>query len=161
MTAELLMTKHRKQEGGFTLVELLVVILIIGVLAAVALPMFMHQRNAAVSKPIEQMGATVEEWVAKNPTLPLGSTGTYVPFDTFKASVQEEKKLTLPSLLGDDDDWLVKVVGGDTPGAAYTICAQMESSYSSSSSRRSSSYTTYSFDSTTGETSYNRNPNCD
>jgi type IV pilus assembly protein PilA len=41
------MSKLRTGEGGFTLVELLVVILIIGVLASIAIPSFLGQRAKA------------------------------------------------------------------------------------------------------------------
>jgi type IV pilus assembly protein PilA len=54
----------REDEGGFTLIELLVVILIIAILAAIAIPVFLNQRQKGWASQMESAlknAATAQE----------------------------------------------------------------------------------------------------
>jgi len=82
------------REGGFTLIELLVVVAIIGILAAIAIPLFLSQRdNAAVSggeAEVKNAATQIEVYYTENGSYPqtladanvnssAGVTMTYTP----------------------------------------------------------------------------------
>ncbi|WP_297082198.1 prepilin-type N-terminal cleavage/methylation domain-containing protein [uncultured Demequina sp.] len=68
-----------EKEKGFTLIELLVVIIIIGILSAIAIPVFLNQREKAVDTGIKSDLRTIaneaESYYVDNQAYPADASG--------------------------------------------------------------------------------------
>ena len=123
------MRMFRKDEG-FTLVELMVVVLIIGILVAIAIPVFnaasaSARRSACISN-LRTLDGAVEQWKAADPANDPGDWENLTDAkDALEDYVQDiDSSTTCP--LGDAYDVDVTEGEGGKAGTARFVCPNAE-----------------------------------
>ena len=118
----------KKNEKGFTLVELLVVVLIIGILAAIAIPFFLNQRQSAwegqVTSDLKNAVTAAETFASSNNGKFIASGTPATPLSTGTISDVDVKTTLVGNGFRPTDDVTVVIVPktlDGVAGAAYDL----------------------------------------
>lgn len=129
-------SSNRRSVQGFTLIELMVVVVIIAILAAITIPSYQEYARRAVASNAEQsifdLSMTLNKHKTRNfsykgfalnsdpMVLPLGSTGVAVKYQiTVRDGNDTSKPLTDSSVIG--RNWVIRAESKDSKNYSFLI----------------------------------------
>jgi prepilin-type N-terminal cleavage/methylation domain-containing protein len=114
--------RRAQEERGVSLTELLVVILILGILFAIALPSFLSQTSSAYDAGAEALASTAE---ITADSIAAGNGGNYTSITGPSVLAASEASIQTASGVG-SDAWLVAASGSST---GFTIDVEAADGY--------------------------------
>jgi prepilin-type N-terminal cleavage/methylation domain-containing protein len=117
-----MLSKFRKGRKGFTLIELMIVVAIIGILAAIAIPQYANLRkkgmHASAKSALTNLARAQDLYYNKQ--VESGAVGTYTMLPADLVSwYTPEAQVTVVITEGNTDTWFATAVHNGDPGTIF------------------------------------------